>query len=182
MIASQPDFMEQKTLLQHFCELLGAKSDHTPVAHCEIAGEGIEFDWGYSKTIYRSKPLSMKRNKTKFHELVDSVLGREVLTLAVSRANSRRARQYMLAYKVLAEAEHGQYQHTSTGTDATEKQNEDNKANIKVTHSLIEKCVSLFRRRRTHRNVIDFEGKYLKDTLLKNLVDGMSIIPKEEQK
>ena len=89
----------------------------------------------------------------------------------------------MLAYKVLAEAEHGQYQHTSTGTDATEKQNEDNKANIvKVTHSLIEKCVSLFRRRRTHRNVIDFDGKYLKDTLLKNLVDGMSIIPKQEQK
>ena len=98
VIACQPDFINQKTLLQHFCELLGTKSDRTPVAHCEIAGEGIEFDWGYSKMLYRSKPISMKRNKTKFHELVDSVLSTDVLTIAVARANSCRARQYMLVY------------------------------------------------------------------------------------
>ena len=65
MIACQPNFINQKMLMQHFCELLGAKSDQTPVAHCEIAGEGIKFDWGYSKMLYRSKPISMKRNKIK---------------------------------------------------------------------------------------------------------------------
>lgn len=67
MISQQPDFMHEKTMLQHYCEELGIRSNRTPKAHCEIAGEGIEFDWGFSKLTYCTKPIALKRNKTKFH-------------------------------------------------------------------------------------------------------------------
>ena len=46
-------------------------------------------------------------------------------------------------------------------------------SNAKYNHTLIEKCVSLFKRRRTHRNVIDFDSKYLSDANLKNLISKM---------
>ena len=35
----------------------------TPPDHCKIVGDGIEFDWGCSKIVYRFKPMAMKRNK-----------------------------------------------------------------------------------------------------------------------
>ena len=63
----QPHFMNEKTMLQYYCKKLGIRTDRTPVAHCEIAGEGIEFDWGFSKIAYNSKPISLKQNKSKFH-------------------------------------------------------------------------------------------------------------------
>ena len=175
----QPDFLEQETLLQVYCRKLGAKSDHTPVAHCEVAGEGIEFDWGYSKTVYRSKPLSEKRNKSQFHSLVDSVLSNDVLTLSVCRSNAQRARQYMLAYMTLDKQQrscHTSFDNTATVEHTQTKQADTKlavKQELKVTYTLIEKCVDLFRKRRSHRNAIDFDGKYLKDEVLKNVVDGM---------
>ena len=48
LILCQLDFMNQKTMLQYYCEKLGILSDRTPVAHCKIAGEGIEFNWGFA--------------------------------------------------------------------------------------------------------------------------------------
>ena len=88
------------------------------MAHCEIAGEGIEFDWGFSKMAYRSKQIEQKRNKSKFHELVHSVLGSSVLSLLVCWSNARRARQYMLAYTALAETEKVQDHPTKEGNTA----------------------------------------------------------------
>ena len=57
LIAKQPDFQQQETLLQSYCKQLGVLTDRSPVAHPEITGEGIEFDWGCSKLVCRSKPL-----------------------------------------------------------------------------------------------------------------------------
>ena len=74
LLSLQPDFMRQETLLQTFIMKLGQKSDRTPIVHCEIAGEGIEFNWGHSKIIYRSRPIEQKRNKNKFQDLVQSVV------------------------------------------------------------------------------------------------------------
>lgn len=53
---------------------------------------------------------------------------------------------------------------------------------MKVTHSLIEKCVGLYRKQRGHCNAIDFDGKYLKGgSSEKNVIDGMVMFPKMEQ-
>ena len=154
LIMNQPDFLEQKTLLQHHCEQLGVLSDRSPVAHCDIAGKGIEFNWGFSKMNYRSKPIEMKRNKTKFHELVMSVLGKDILTMAVCRANAHRARQYMLAYMTLAKTANVQSypneqsttneQSPQTDTHNNSSDQTNNSKHNEVTHSLIESCVGLF--------------------------------------
>ena len=99
LIAKQTDFMQQETLLQNCCKKIGVLTDRCPVAHPEIVGEGIEFDWGCSKLVYRSKPLSLKSSKEKFHNLVDTVLDKGVLILALLvGSNARRARHYILAY------------------------------------------------------------------------------------
>ena len=89
MIRSQTDFLNQETLLQFYCKHIGVKTDRSPVAHPEIAGEGIEFDWGCSKLSYQAQPLSAKQNKTKFHELVNTVLGETILSLSLVRSNAR---------------------------------------------------------------------------------------------
>ena len=124
MISTQPDFLQQKTILQHYCKELGALSNRTPDAHCKIAGEGIKFDWGFSKMMYRSKPMSEKQNKSKFHKLVKSVLSSTTLTLSVCRSSAHRARQYMLAYMALAEMtkrQESHTQHTNNNTPHTTK-------------------------------------------------------------
>ena len=47
-MSKQPDFLEEETLLQYYARELGVESDRSPKCHPEIAGEGIEFDWGCS--------------------------------------------------------------------------------------------------------------------------------------
>ena len=176
--------MEQETLLQIYCRKLGVMSDRSPVAHCEIAGEDIEFDWGFTKLTYRAKTLSEKRNKQTFHKLVHKVLSSEVLTLDTCRANARRARQYMLAYMTL-EVQKNQNRTTTPTTTSNEQHNTKEikvEDEIKVTHMLIEECASLFRRRQTHCSAINFNRQFLKDSIiLKNVVDGMATFPKQKK-
>ena len=70
-----------------------ARSDWTPVVHCKIASEDTKFNWGFTKTIYRTKLLEDKRNKDKFHMLVESVFNSDTLTMQVTRVNARQARK-----------------------------------------------------------------------------------------
>ena len=188
MIAQQPDFIHEQTMLQYYCEKLGIRSNKMPVAHCEIVGEGIEFDWGFYKLTYRIRPISLKRNKSKLNSLFNLVLSREVLTLAVCRAKARRARQYMLADMTLAASTSNQSQSTQNTNTTKEIQTTNNnnttskhrtKENL-ITHSLIEQCKSLYRTRRLHRNVRDFDGKYINDIFVKEVVEKISEFPKKE--
>ena len=72
---------------------------------------------------------------------------------------------YMLAYKALEDCYN------------IEEDVKDKKkvipSNAKYNHTLIEKCVSLFRRRRSHRNVMDFDAQYLSEERMKNLITKM---------
>jgi hypothetical protein len=38
---------------------------------------------------------------------------------------------------------------------------------VEMSHALMEKCVKLFRKRRSHRNAMDFDSKFIKGVLLK---------------
>jgi hypothetical protein len=60
------DYIEEETLLQYHGRLLGVKVKRTPKCHPEIAGEGIEYDWGCAKGVYRHLPISQKKTKEKF--------------------------------------------------------------------------------------------------------------------
>jgi hypothetical protein len=46
------DFIEEETLLEYHGRLLGVKVERTPKCHPEIAGEGIEYDWGCGMGVY----------------------------------------------------------------------------------------------------------------------------------
>jgi hypothetical protein len=64
LVSSQPDFVNEVTLLQYFteqrslpagCQLMLIRS---PKCHPELAGEGIEYDWSAAKQWYRRQKLA----------------------------------------------------------------------------------------------------------------------------
>jgi hypothetical protein len=65
------NFIQEETLLQYHGRLLGVKVERTPKCHPEIAGKGIDYDWGCAKGVYRPLPISEKRTKNKFCESVE---------------------------------------------------------------------------------------------------------------
>ena len=84
----------------------------------------------------------------------------------------------MLAYNTFEKTKEIEESLQQTNSSQDTIDNKTQKKCIVLSHSLIEKCVSLFRRRRSHRNAIDFDKKYLKNKLLKNIIDGMSFVSK----
>ena len=81
------------------CRLMLIRS---PNYHPELAGEGIEYDWGAAKQWYRSQKLAEKRTKDKFRKLVIRRLNQVKINLRMKF--SRRAGQYMLAYQTVQQA------------------------------------------------------------------------------
>ncbi len=72
----------------------------TPKCHPEIAGCGIEYDWGYAKLTYRKKindgvAANLAENVKKALSTVD------VLTINRTRKFARKARDYKLTYLFL---------------------------------------------------------------------------------
>ena len=100
--------------------------------------------------------------------LVESVFNSDTLTMQVTRVNARQARKKCSSKHTPIEADNNNI-----------KQKEDKKH--KVTHTLIEQCVGLFRKRQSHQNTMDFDGKYLKDEVLKTMIEEMTTLPKMEQ-
>ena len=106
--------------------------------------------------------------------MVYESLGSSVLSLKQCRSNARRARLYMLAYKALEDS----YDDKESTHDKKIKAE-----NTRYNHTLIEKCVSLFKRRRSHRNAMDFDIKYINDERMKSIMQKMCRpeIKKEEK-
>jgi len=95
------DFVHEKTLLQYYGEMLGSIMDRSPKCTPELAGDGVEFDWGMSKLWYRLQPWESKKKKDKFKILVEEALSDKVLSLERTRHFSRRARTNMISYYML---------------------------------------------------------------------------------
>ena len=88
----QTDFTNKITLLQLHAQKLGVSIDRSPKCHPELAGEGIEYLWALAKMFYRRSPISRKRTKTKFVQLVnDSANANTVLNIKQARACSKKA-------------------------------------------------------------------------------------------
>ena len=81
LIERQIDFIEEETLLQYHGRQLGVTIDRTPKCHPEMAGEGIEYNWGCAKGYYRRLPITEKRTKNKFRESVKKSISREIMTI-----------------------------------------------------------------------------------------------------
>ena len=77
LMANCLDFEEEESLLQYYGQDLGVTIDCTPKCHCELAGEGIEYAWGFSKNYYRTLSLSDKKGKQNFLNAVSKCISHE---------------------------------------------------------------------------------------------------------
>ena len=126
MMGKCTDFAEEVSQLEAIGKKLGCSVIITTKYHAEYAGEGIEYSWGLAKCFYRRQPLSKKKKKANFFALVDQCLSQELLTKDMVRKFSKRARDYMLAYRAF-------------DTDEMKEGMKDNGKPLDITHHMIEK-------------------------------------------
>jgi hypothetical protein len=70
LLGNCDDFIDEESMLQYYGRLMGVTVDWTPKCHCEMAGEGIEYSWVASKNKNRRFPVSAKKRKEHFRNLV----------------------------------------------------------------------------------------------------------------
>ena len=151
------DFVEEETLLQYHGRQLGVLIDRTPKCHPEMAGEGIEYNWGCAKGFYRRLPTTRKKTKAKFRESVQKSISRNIMTTERQRMFSRRARQYMLAYNAIDNNNDANEANTAAngGEPAA---NEDKKTTFVLIESIIKNYKHTYK---THRSVTDSDTGYI---------------------
>ena len=150
------DFAEEESLLQTNARKMGVLVDRTPKCHAEIAGEGIEYTWGYGKNHYRRQPLSLKGKKDTFLLLVRQCLSREKCTTNIIRSFSKRARDYMASYYLL-----------------TQKKDEV-KSIVKDggnDEPVVVKVEKMKRKFKTHRCAMDFDSKFIDCAVNCSIID-----------
>jgi hypothetical protein len=100
ILANCEDFRLEKSKLECLVEELGGNCRMTPKVHPEIAGVGIEYDWGYAKLKYRKEindgiASHLEKNVKK------ALDPEETLTINRTRKFARKAREYKLTYHFL---------------------------------------------------------------------------------
>ncbi|KAL7523118.1 hypothetical protein ACHAXR_000032, partial [Thalassiosira sp. AJA248-18] len=135
------DFQNEVSQLEHVARSLGSRVIITTKYHAEYAGEGVEYTWGFSKSVYRRHPLAAKKGRDNFIALVDKCISRELITAEMVRKFSGRARGYMLAYNLLE-------------TDEMKEKGEP----TEITHKMIEKMKKVIS---SHRAALDFDKGFL---------------------
>ena len=149
------DLAEEECLLQSMGRKMGIIIDRTPKCHAEIAGEGIEYTWGFQKNHFRRQPISMKRSKTEFRKLVRKCCSRELVTKAIVRKFSKRARDYIIAY-------HTVENHNNEIKKLTLNKKGNAENTVVIDDSTVVKVERMKREFKTHRCAMDFDTKFLK--------------------
>jgi hypothetical protein len=169
LLRQQPDFVAELTLLQYYGREMGVNIDRTPKCHPELAGEGVEYTWALAKLYYRNAPINRKRRKDSFRLLVNECLSRNGnLQINRIRKCSRRARDYIVAYKAIEEIQNKKNVNKETNQRSDLKHD---KKSFEVNYHLIEKAMKLYK---THRNAGDFDAKFVKNLNVES--DKLSII------
>jgi len=159
LISSCSDFKNEDTALQVLGKQMGIKIDSTPKFHAELAGEGIEYAWGFCKALYRRKPLGKKRKRESFKKLVYECTDPKLLTPKQCAKFSRRARQYICAYYSL----HLKAQQTQVGERAAAEETVASRQQLHFTE--IEHMKKEFK---SHRCALDFDKSFV-DAVLKEV-------------
>ncbi|KAG7357902.1 hypothetical protein IV203_014515 [Nitzschia inconspicua] len=151
------DFQNELTHLQVMANELKVQVMFTPKFHAEMAGEGIEYSWGFAKGSYRRKPLQKKRKRSDFEDLVDECTNVETeLTKARIRRFSARARAYLCTYHYLATAE-------PTAAEPTAAAIQDNDQEKKQKVPMMDEIERLMKKFKTHRCAFDFDRGFVMD-------------------
>ena len=141
------DFQNEISQLEYIVSCFGYVVITTPKYHAELAGEGIEYAWGVSKSVYRKAPWEQRKGKAAFMQLVkDALCTHRVLTLINVRKFSKKARCYMKVYDAIGKKDH----------DHNNRNYSDN-----LDYVTIEKMVKTIK---THRNKSDIMSAYCNDS------------------
>ena len=121
----------------------------TPKFHAELAGEGVEYSWAHSKAYYRRMPLSRKRGRDNFKQLVkDCTCPVSVLTKKRIEKFASRARAYICTYHHLYQEQ--QKQAAAQHEDSNSVSNADSplshkKQELVISYSDIERVSKAFK-------------------------------------
>jgi len=94
VLANCDDFKEEVGAMEDLVQSYGHIVMFSPKGHPEIAGAGIEFDWGVSKKFFRRNSNHIANNCE--HDVRASL---EKINLQIAKNTSRKARSYMRAYE-----------------------------------------------------------------------------------
>ena len=96
------DFKEEKSALEQLAADLSTRYNRmirimaSTKFHCEFAGEGIEYGWGFAKRVFRSMKRLEKDSKDNFVSCVRKSIDK--VSLSTMRKFGAKARRYMLTY------------------------------------------------------------------------------------
>ena len=96
VLSNCEDFLNEVSALDSILLARGHRLIMSPKGHCELAGSGIEYDWGKMKMWFR------RHNRLKhkeFNELILGSMSKEALPLSTTRKFARKARAYRRAYR-----------------------------------------------------------------------------------
>jgi hypothetical protein len=139
----------------------------TPKFHAELAGEGVVYSWAHSKAYYRRMPLSRKRGRDNFKQLVkDCTCPVNVLTKKRIEKFASRARAYICTYHHLYQEQ--QKQAAAQHKDSNSASNADSPLSrisshkkqelLVISYSDIERVSKAFK---GHRCVLDFDNGFV---------------------
>jgi hypothetical protein len=148
-----PDFQNENTLIG---DLLDTRNDIallSPKCHPELAGVGVEYDIGRSKMLFRRK-FNDSSTARLYENSMAAIKGVEIEKV---RKFARRARDYLHIYRILEQQ--GIVDDVGV-VDLTGK--------AKLSWAKLE---DMRKKRKTHRNIMEIEDKYLKKDLAGTIPD-----------
>jgi len=172
-LASCFDFATERSQMQWIAERIGVRVVMTPKAHPELAGQGIEYSWGYAKLCFR-KINTARSAKEKAQQLVANVLaatstvGAQSLNIERVRKFVRKARDYKVVYrehfKALQLMEEEAQDATTNGAEtAAEKEERTQKIKAFRKHHYV-KIEKQVRHVKAHRAAVDIDTKFIRES------------------
>jgi hypothetical protein len=158
------DFKEEETAaLQYLGSQLGVRVQLTPKFHAELAGEGIEYSWAHAKSFYRRLPVSRKRGRENFKQLVrECTCPVEVLSKVRIEKFAARARAYICTYHHLDQQQQIDTDLATAPSDATAAKKQE------LLYNEIERLMKAFK---GHRCALDFDRGFVNSQLIEAVVE-----------
>jgi hypothetical protein len=102
VLSQEPDFLGEISALEEVILKYGYRMVKSPKCHPEVAGTGIEYIWGFSKSRFRNKtndgvPKNLEKNILKSL----SIIGTDNLCHERVMRYARKSRDYIMAYKAI---------------------------------------------------------------------------------
>jgi hypothetical protein len=168
------DFKSEMSQLQFVAKQLGVSAIMTPKAHAELAGQGIEYSWGYAKLKFRQNNTSKDQAKQLHANVTNALSTDDCMTITRVRKFVCKAREYKVIYneyflvkrKAEREVEKARQVESSMDAMVERKRNEQialkeeiAKRLSKLHYGIIEKQVKQLK---AHRCALDTDTNFIK--------------------